>query len=41
MNKFIFKVKVAMPRIDDPDDRTPTIEELRRVLSWGKLRTKD
>lgn len=29
-----------MPRIDDPDDRTPTIEELRRVLSWGEAEDK-
>ena len=35
-----FRAKVVMPRVEDPDDRAPTVEELRNVLSWGKLRTK-
>jgi integrase len=35
-----FKAKVIMPRVEDPDDRAPTIEGLRGILSWGKLRTK-
>ncbi|MGD0072398.1 MAG: site-specific integrase [Candidatus Bathyarchaeia archaeon] len=35
-----FRAKVVMPRVEDPDDRAPTVEELRSILSWGKLRTK-
>ncbi len=35
-----FKAKVIMPRVEEPNDRAPTIEELRAILSWGKLRTK-
>lgn len=35
-----FKAKVVMPRVQQPDDRAPSVEELRRILSWGKLRTK-
>jgi len=40
MEKSIFRVKVGLPRIEDPDDRAPTVEELRKILAWGKLRTK-
>jgi integrase len=35
-----FRAKVVMPRVEDPDDRAPTLEELRGILSWGKMRTK-
>lgn len=35
-----FRVKVGLPRVEEPDDRAPTVEELRRILVWGKLRTK-
>jgi integrase len=35
-----FRAKVVLPRVEDPDDRAPTVEELRGILSWGKLRTK-
>jgi len=35
-----FRAKVVMPRVEDPDDRAPTVEELRNILGWGKLRTK-
>lgn len=40
LDKSVFKVKVGLPRVEGPDDRAPTVEELRRILSWGKLRTK-
>jgi len=40
LDKDIFRVKVGLPRIEDPDDRAPTVDELRRILLWGKLRTK-
>jgi len=40
LDKSVFRVKVGLPRIEGPDDRAPTVEELRRILSWGKLRTK-
>jgi integrase len=40
LDKEKFRVKVVLPRIEEPDDRAPTVEELRKILSWGKLRTK-
>ena len=40
LDKDIFRVKVGLPRVEEPDDRAPTVEELRKILSWGKLRTK-
>lgn len=40
LNKDLFRVKVGLPRVEDPDDRAPTVEELRKILSWGKIRTK-
>lgn len=40
LDKSVFRVKVGLPRVEDPDDRAPTVEELRQILSWGKLRTK-
>ena len=40
LDKSVFRVKVGLPRVEEPDDRAPTVEELRRILSWGKLRTK-
>ena len=40
LNRETFRVKVGLPRIEDPDDRAPTVDELRKILSWGKLRTK-
>lgn len=40
LDKSAFRVKVGLPRVEGPDDRAPTVEELRRILSWGKLRTK-
>jgi len=40
LDKDVFRVKVGLPRVEEPDDRAPTVEELRKILSWGKLRTK-
>jgi len=40
LDKTAFRVKVGLPRVSEPDDRAPTVEELRRILAWGKLRTK-
>lgn len=40
LDEGVFRAKVTMPRVVGPDDRAPTIEELRKILSWGKLRTK-
>jgi len=40
VDKTAFRVKVGLPRVEEPDDRAPTVEELRRILAWGKLRTK-
>jgi len=40
LDKDVFRVKVGLPRVEEPDDRAPSIEELRKILSWGKLRTK-
>ena len=40
IDRSIFRVKVGLPRTEEPDDRAPTVEEMRRILAWGKLRTK-
>jgi len=40
LDKGVFRVKVGLPRVEEPDDRAPTVEELRKILLWGKLRTK-
>lgn len=40
LDKSVFRVKVGLPKVEEPDDRAPTIEELRQILSGGKLRTK-
>jgi integrase len=40
LDKEKFRVKVVLPRIEEPDDRAPTVEEFRKILAWGKLRTK-
>ena len=40
LDMSIFRVKVGLPRVEGPDDRAPTVEEIRRILAWGKLRTK-
>lgn len=40
LDKTAFRVKVGLPRVEGPDDRAPTVEEIRRILAWGKLRTK-
>lgn len=40
LDRDIFRVKVGLPRVEEPDDRAPTLEELRKILLWGKLRTK-
>lgn len=40
VDRVKFRAKVVMPRIEEPDDRAPTVEELRRMLQWGKRRTK-
>jgi len=40
LDRSVFRVKVGLPRVEGTDDRAPTVEEIRRILSWGKLRTK-
>jgi integrase len=40
LDKSVFRVKVGLPRVIEPDDRAPTVEEVRQILAWGKLRTK-
>ena len=40
LDNIKFRAKVVLPRLEEPDDRAPTVEEIRRILSWGKLRTK-
>jgi len=40
LDKSVFRVKVGLPRVAGPDDRAPTVEEIRQILAWGKLRTK-
>jgi len=40
LDKSVFRVKVGLPRVVGPDDRAPTVEEIRQMLAWGKLRTK-
>jgi integrase len=40
LDKDVFRIKVGLPRVEEPDEGAPTVEDLRKILSWGKLRTK-
>ncbi len=40
LDEGVFRARVTVPRVVEPDDRAPTVEELRRILSRGRLRTK-
>jgi len=33
-----FRVKMVLPRVDEPDDRAPTVEEIERMLAHADVR---